>query len=113
MGLDHFDKNYNVPLVKKGIFRYTNNGMYLFGLMVTRNSAPEPYRSHLPHPVNHRLIGYGQVEIVGKPGNPADGEKVLRVEVVKLDQAMAWFRKTAHEELSELYQMAEILSRQA
>ena len=33
-GYDHFDKNYNEPFVKKGIFRYTDNGMYLFGLMV-------------------------------------------------------------------------------
>ena len=33
-GIDHFDKNYNDPFVKKGIFRYTNNGMYIYGLMI-------------------------------------------------------------------------------
>jgi len=33
-GLDHFDKAYNVPYVKEGIFRYTDNGMYIFGLMI-------------------------------------------------------------------------------
>ncbi len=33
-GIDHFDKNYCVPFVKKGIFKYTDNGMYVFGLMV-------------------------------------------------------------------------------
>jgi hypothetical protein len=33
-GIDHFDKNYSEPFVKKGIFRYTSNGMYLFGLMI-------------------------------------------------------------------------------
>ena len=33
-GIDHFDKNYNEPYVKKGIFKYTDNGMYVFGLMV-------------------------------------------------------------------------------
>jgi hypothetical protein len=33
-GIDHFDKNYNVPFVKKGIFKYTDNGMYVFGLMI-------------------------------------------------------------------------------
>ena len=32
-GIDHFDKNYNEPYVKGGIFKYTNNGMYIFGLM--------------------------------------------------------------------------------
>ena len=35
-GIDHFyPKEYkNRPLVKKGIFKYTNNGMYLFGFLV-------------------------------------------------------------------------------
>ena len=33
-GIDHFDKNYNAPYVKKGIFKYTDNGMYVFGLMI-------------------------------------------------------------------------------
>ena len=33
-GIDHFDENYNEPYVKKGIFKYTDNGMYVFGLMI-------------------------------------------------------------------------------
>ncbi len=33
-GIDHFDKNYNMPFVKKGIFKYTNNGMYVVGLAI-------------------------------------------------------------------------------
>jgi len=33
-GIDHFDKNYNEPYVKNGIFKYTDNGMYVFGLMI-------------------------------------------------------------------------------
>lgn len=33
-GIDHFDKNYNEPYVKQGIFKYTDNGMYVFGLMI-------------------------------------------------------------------------------
>lgn len=33
-GIDHFDKTYNTPLVKKGIFRFTDNGMYVYGLMI-------------------------------------------------------------------------------
>ncbi len=32
-GIDHFDRNYSEPFVKGGIFRYTSNGMYIFGLM--------------------------------------------------------------------------------
>ncbi len=33
-GIDHFDKNYREPFVKNGIFKYTDNGMYVFGLMI-------------------------------------------------------------------------------
>ena len=33
-GIDHFNKHYNEPYVKKGIFKYTDNGMYVFGLMI-------------------------------------------------------------------------------
>ncbi len=33
-GIDHFEKNYNVPYVKQGIFRFTDNGMYVFGLLI-------------------------------------------------------------------------------
>ncbi len=33
-GIDHFDKNYSEAYVKKGIFKYTDNGMYIFGLMI-------------------------------------------------------------------------------
>ena len=33
-GIDHFDESYRtLPLVNKGIFRFTRNGMYTFGLL--------------------------------------------------------------------------------
>lgn len=34
-GADHFDSRYrNMPLVQKGIFRFTNNGMYLYAFLL-------------------------------------------------------------------------------
>ena len=33
-GIDHFNPNYNEPYIKQGIFKYTDNGMYVFGLMI-------------------------------------------------------------------------------
>lgn len=34
-GIDHFDPAYrSLPLVRKGIFRWTPNGMYVFGLLI-------------------------------------------------------------------------------
>ncbi len=35
LGIDHFDPSYrNKPLVKGGIYRFTRNGMYIFGLLI-------------------------------------------------------------------------------
>lgn len=34
-GIDHFDASYrSMPLVRKGIFRFTSNGMYTFGFLL-------------------------------------------------------------------------------
>ena len=35
LGADHFDESYrNSPLVTKGIYRFVNNGMYIFGVAI-------------------------------------------------------------------------------
>jgi hypothetical protein len=35
LGLDHFDETYRSrPMVRKGIFRFTSNGMYVFGFLI-------------------------------------------------------------------------------
>ncbi len=35
LGIDHFDVDYrDKPLVRKGIFKYVNNSMYVFGLLI-------------------------------------------------------------------------------
>ena len=45
-GLDHFDSGIaKLPFVKKGIFRYTPNGMYKYAFMIL----------HLPKSVLTRL----------------------------------------------------------
>ena len=33
-GIDHFDPNFHQPFVKKGIYKYSSNAMYIFGLSV-------------------------------------------------------------------------------
>ena len=34
-GIDHFDRSFSdKPFVKKGIFRFSNNAMYKFGLLI-------------------------------------------------------------------------------
>ena len=35
LGIDHFDKTYrSIPFVRKGIFRFTRNGMYTYGFLL-------------------------------------------------------------------------------
>ena len=34
IGIDHFIKEYDKPLVRDGIFRYSSNGMYAYGLLL-------------------------------------------------------------------------------
>ena len=35
LGADHFDESYrNLPMVTEGIFKYTSNGMYLYGFLL-------------------------------------------------------------------------------
>ncbi|CAN5388181.1 hypothetical protein BH23BAC3_BH23BAC3_31560 [soil metagenome] len=35
LGIDHFDESYrNLPLVREGIFRFTSNGMYIYGFLL-------------------------------------------------------------------------------
>jgi 8-oxo-dGTP diphosphatase len=47
-----------------------------------------PYRPHLPHPEFHQVVTYAEVELVGTPTNPSDGEHVLSVELVSIVRAV-------------------------
>jgi 8-oxo-dGTP diphosphatase len=46
------------------------------------------YRPHLPHPEFHQVVTYAEVELVGEPTNPPDGEHVLSVEPTPIKEAI-------------------------
>lgn len=73
------------------------------------SSAPEPYRSHLPHPEFYRFVCYGDVELVGEPQNPAGGEEVVAVECTSIEEASQRFLAIGRTELAELYRLAAAL----
>ena len=58
------------------------------GAHVGVSDAAEPYRPHLPHPAKAWLWGWADVEVVGPPTNPADGEQVTEVATFPLDEAV-------------------------
>jgi 8-oxo-dGTP pyrophosphatase MutT (NUDIX family) len=81
----------------------------LFGQFHCMSSASEPYRAYIPHPHFVRLIGYGEVELVGQPLNPVDGEQVIAVEVVEIDEAIKRFEEQNRYDIAEMYQLAYML----
>jgi 8-oxo-dGTP pyrophosphatase MutT (NUDIX family) len=81
----------------------------IFGQFNCRSNAATPYRSHIPHPNFVRLMGYGQVSLVDQPLNPPDGEQVIAVEVVGIDEAVRRFESVGRSDLAELYRMADYI----
>lgn len=50
-----------------------------FSAFVADSRTAEPYRPHLPHPRAYWLHAVAQVEVMGPPSNPDDGEHVTEV----------------------------------
>ncbi len=78
---------------------------HLFGCFECESNAPTAYRPHIPHPHFVRMAGYGQVQLDGKPLNPADGEQVETVDVVTIEEAEQRFRSTGRDDLADFYRM--------
>jgi 8-oxo-dGTP pyrophosphatase MutT (NUDIX family) len=78
----------------------------VFGRLDCESSADKPYRPHIPHPKFIRLVGYGEVSLVGEPTNPPDGERVAAVETVELAEAVRRFEAIGRRDIAELYRLA-------
>jgi 8-oxo-dGTP diphosphatase len=76
------------------------------GAWKCRSLAEKPYRPHQPHPFFYRYVCVGEVELVGTPLNPADGEQVVSVEVLPLDEIVRRFNAQNRPEIAQLYQLA-------
>ena len=83
----------------------------IFGGWRCHSLAEKPYRPHLPHPEYYRLVGIGEVEITGPPGNPAGAEQVAKVEVAPLELVTARFAAAGRDDLAEVYRLANIFLR--
>lgn len=84
----------------------------VFGKFICESSAEKPYKSHIPHPMFDRIIGYGEVNLVGKPLNPDGGEKVIAVELVNIEEAIIRFQKIGRDDIAELYKLAHIIRKE-
>ena len=52
------------------------------------------------------FFAVGEVELVGKPLNPPDAEKVVSVDVVSLEEIVRRFQAQNRPEMAQLYQLA-------
>ena len=76
-----------------------------FGVWDCVSTTEAPYRPHLPHPRFQRLVGVGRVELVGRP-TIGDGEDVVAVLTVSLEEAQRRFRAVGRGDLADLYGLA-------
>jgi 8-oxo-dGTP diphosphatase len=75
----------------------------LFSALHYISSAPEPYRPHLPHPDFYRVIGVGEVEIIGPIADP-DGN-VVSIDLVSIAAAVHRFESQNRPDLAAFYQI--------
>jgi 8-oxo-dGTP pyrophosphatase MutT (NUDIX family) len=83
----------------------------VFGAWKFISSAETPYRSHIPHPIYYRIVGFGDIQLVSAPVIPEDGEVVISVEVITLSEAKLRFIDSGRPDLAELYEIADNLRR--
>ena len=79
-----------------------------FGVWDCVSTAEAPYRPHLPHPRFQRLAGVGRVELVSEP-TIGDGEHVVEVLTVSLEEAQGRFRAIGRGDLADLYGLAAVV----
>ncbi|MEZ4563743.1 MAG: hypothetical protein R2853_13505 [Thermomicrobiales bacterium] len=72
----------------------------------------EPYRPHLPHPDFYRVVGFGEIALVGSPTNPPESEDVDEVSVMPVGAAEDLFRVWRRPDIAALYRL-EARSRQS
>ncbi|RXZ79727.1 NUDIX hydrolase [Paenibacillaceae bacterium] len=84
---------------------------HIFGQFDCESSADQPYRPYIPHPKFVRIIGHGEVRLVGQPLNPEDGEQVIAVELVDIDEAVRRLRSVNRHDIADMYRLADTYRR--
>lgn len=78
----------------------------LLGAYRCHSVASEPYRPHSPHPDFYRVVGCGEVALIGQPTNPDGGEEVVEVSVMPIKAAERLFRQWQRPDIAALYRLA-------
>jgi len=80
---------------------------HIVGYFLCKSSSEKPYREHIPHPEFVRLFGYGEVRLLGRPTNPADGEQIDSVEIMDIVEAVRLLESGGRSDIADLYKLAD------
>ena len=78
----------------------------LLGAYRCHSVASNPYRPHLPHPDFYRVVGFGEITLVGQPTNPSGGEEVVEVSLMPIATVEHLFRQWQRPDIAALYRLA-------
>ena len=65
----------------------------VFAHQAVHSRNPSPHHPHFPHPSSAWALAAAQVERIGPPTNPPDGERVVEVRTLPVTEAAAWLRE--------------------
>ncbi|WP_168207321.1 NUDIX hydrolase [Microlunatus elymi] len=62
----------------------------IFAAQVATSRNEGPYRPHMPHPLSYWAFALTTADLIHPPTNPADGEHVVEVLALPVDEAVRW-----------------------
>lgn len=84
-----------------------------FGYWFCHSRRTEPWRAYLPHPDYLRLVVVAEARLVRLPTNPEVGERIARVDLVAVPEAVNRFAESNQPELADLYALAAQLRKRS
>lgn len=85
---------------------YALDSCYPFAVLECISYNEKPWRDYLVHPRFERLVCFGEVHQVGAPENPEGAEHVATVELLGIEEAIAFLQEGDRPELADLYRLA-------
>ncbi|HEV2073958.1 MAG TPA: NUDIX domain-containing protein [Thermomicrobiales bacterium] len=85
---------------------YALESCYPFATLKCISFDEKPWRDYLVHPEFERLVCFGEVHRIGVPENPHGAEQITRIDVLDVNEAIAFLQDADRPELADLYRLA-------
>lgn len=85
---------------------YVLDSCYPFAVLECISYDEKPWRDYLVHPEFERLVCFGEVHQVGAPENPQGAEHVTNIDLLRIEDAVAFLHERNRLELADLYRLA-------